>query len=120
VDWLLGKIEAWKPRLLVIGPHYQMCGGDPNAEEPARAAARVLNKARDIAKMAMVIEAHQPHGNAEYGPPERPYGASLWTRWPEYGLCLKEVPGGTGLFNLKQWRGARGDGTWPERLLSSV
>jgi hypothetical protein len=40
----------------------------------------------------------------------RPYGASLWSRWPEFGIYLS--PKGT----LTHWRGQRDERAWPEAL----
>ena len=60
--------------------------------------------------LATLIEAHQPHGTNGGHRPDRPYGASLWLRWPEFGLAL--TSGGF----IHHWRGPRDERKWPGAL----
>ena len=57
-----------------------------------------------------MMEAHQPYA-AGGRRAERPYGASLWSRWPEFGLHLAESG------ELRHWRGARDEREWPGALV---
>lgn len=103
--WLAQRLDVNQPDLLVIGPLYKLALGDPTSEEIARHVAFVLDDLRATYDVAMLIEAHQPHRSNGHRP-DRPYGASLWMRWPEFGIAL------TGGF-LRHWRGARDERDWP-------
>lgn len=108
--WLDERVRANKPDLLIIGPIYKMVGGDLTEEGPARAAAASLDLLRERYGIAMLIEAHSPHATNGGTRPTRPYGASLWMRWPEFGLHITD----TG--QLKHWRGDRDERDWPTAL----
>lgn len=108
--WLDERIRANRPDLMVIGPIYKMVGGDPTEEAPARKVALLLDALRVKYGFALLIEAHSPHASGGGKRPERPYGASLWVRWPEFGLHIKD----TGI--LSHWRGDRDERSWPPAL----
>lgn len=108
--WLETRIEANKPDLLVIGPIYKLAGGDPTSEEVARHVAMVLDRLRTTHDIALAMEAHQPHGTNGGHRPDRPYGASLWMRWPEFGLAITRAG------FLTHWRGPRDERDWPAVL----
>lgn len=124
------RIERLKPDLIVVGPLYQLHSENPNDEAPARKLARVLDRMRSINKSALVTEAHSPHSDGPSGQLMRPFGASLWKRWPEFGFCLHPVPIDKGssaearhiAASMKEsqftpWRGQRGrNRTWPKFL----
>ena len=105
-QWLAERIEANQPDLLIIGPLYKLALGDPISEEVARHVAFALDALREHYRVAVLIEAHQPHKNNGHRP-DRPYGASLWMRWPEFGLALTQ----SGFLN--HWRGPRDERAWP-------
>lgn len=107
--WLAQRIEANQPGLVIIGPLYKLALGDPISEEIARHVAFVLDTLRDHYGVAVLIEAHQPHKSNGHRP-DRPYGASLWMRWPEFGLSISS----NGFLN--HWRGPRDERQWPNVL----
>jgi len=109
-DWLAARIEATKPDLLCIGPMYKLANGDPIKEEVAKGVVVTLDRLRDTYRLTLLIEAHVPYGNSGGKRPERPYGASIWSRWPEFGIYLD--PSGA----LRHWRGARDERAWPVAL----
>lgn len=103
--------EFW-PDLLIIGPMYKM-GGQLEKEEDSGKLAAYLDNLRATYNFALIMESHQPHQvitSTQNFRPERPYGSSLWMRWPEFGICLED--GGM----LRHWRGARDIRDWPEKL----
>lgn len=108
--WLAERVELNRCELLAVGPLYKMAGGDPRDEEVARTVAAALDDLRVRHGFAVVIEAHSPYANSGGTRPTRPYGASLWSRWPEFGLHLAA----TGI--LTHWRGARDERAWPGAL----
>lgn len=104
-----------KPDVLIIGPMYKMAEG--LAEEvPSAHLAAFLDLVREVYGCALIMESHQPHqviaNDGKKFRPERPYGSSLWMRWPEFGYCLEDEG------RLRPWRGARDiDRLWPEKLV---
>lgn len=108
---LAARIERHAVDLLVIGPLYKLIDDDPIKEVPARQVADVLDRLRQIRGTALLIEAHSPYAEgAKAKRPQRPYGASLWSRWPEFGMYL--APDG----QLQHWRGQREQRDWPRKL----
>lgn len=110
--WLLAEIEHVRPDIIIGGPVYKIAGGDPNSEETARAVAQRLDRIRADYGCALILETHSPHASNGAKRPIRPYGASLWLRWPEFGLFLD----GLGDGDLRDWRGPRDERDWPFRL----
>jgi hypothetical protein len=111
--WLEQRCKVNATDLLLIGPVYKLGSGDPTREETARAIASALDGIRDVTGVAMIIEAHVPYadGSRSNKRPERPYGASLWSRWPEFGIFLAEDGA------LRHWRGQRDERAWPGKLM---
>jgi hypothetical protein len=110
VDWLEARIAEATPELVVIGPLYKMSAGDPTSEEVARKVSATLDDLRTRHEFALIIEAHSPHAPSGGRRPHRPYGASMWLRWPEFGIYLDEKG------PLTHWRGARDERDWPTSL----
>lgn len=108
--WLEERIKADQPDIVILGPIYKLVGGDPTEEQPAKAAATLLDRLRVEHGFALILEAHSPHGETGRKRPKRPYGASLWLRWPEFGLHIDDQG------NLTHWRGARDERAWPALL----
>ncbi len=103
--------DFW-PELLIIGPTYKMSQHLEQEEASANLAA-VIDNWRAILGFSLAMESHQPHQTVVEGKrfrPERPFGSSLWLRWPEFGLCLEDAG------NLRHWRGPREERDWPEKL----
>lgn len=113
--WLHELVTDNTPDVLMIGPLYKMAAGDPVKEETAREIANTIDAIRDRTRVTIVIEAHTPYADGSKNKrPLRPYGASLWSRWPEFGICLTD----TGA--LKHWRGPREERAWPAALARST
>jgi hypothetical protein len=110
-DYLMQLVEANEADVLVTGPLYKMATGDPSDEPVAKAVSTAFDRIRERLGTAILLEAHTPHANAGGPRPKRPYGASLWLRWPEYGIHLADD--GT----LSHWRTPRDERNWPARLV---
>lgn len=101
------------PDVVIIGPTYKMA---PHLETEEQSAylTSFLDLQRTTFDFSLLMESHQPHQVVADGKryrPERPFGSSLWLRWPEFGICLEDD--GT----LRPWRGARdAEREWPEKL----
>lgn len=107
---LAAEVESARPDVLITGPSYKMVAGDPTEEGSARLVAAHLDKIRVRHGCAIILEAHSPHASNGGKRPTRPYGASLWLRWPEFGLHLAE----NGM--ISHWRGPRDERDWPSAL----
>lgn len=107
---LVAVVEAVRPELIVGGPMYKLAGGDPTEEGTARTVAAYLDRLRTQYGLALILEAHSPYANGGTKRPLRPYGASLWSRWPEFGIHLSKEG------ELTHWRGPRDEREWPALL----
>lgn len=112
--WFRDTIAEAKPDVVIGGPLYKLSGGDPNSEEDARVVAGIIDGLRAAVGCAFITEAHSPHASNGGKRPTRPYGASLWLRWPEFGLHLNGGVDGDGA--LTHWRGPRDERDWPTML----
>ncbi|MFD0404990.1 AAA family ATPase [Kitasatospora sp. NPDC127116] len=117
--WLMRRVEAVMPDLLIVGPIYRLHAGDPNSEELARKVTVVLDEARATAGCALSLEAHSPQGGAMGPRALRPVGSSLWLRWPEFGYGLRPVEDERTADEdrgrrIIPWRGARDERQWPQ------
>jgi len=131
-SWLLERVTAHRPDLLIIGPFYRLHAADMKEETAARRAASVLDLVRTTVDCALVVEAHAGHGEAGRGRSVRPIGSSLLMRWPEFGYGIKPADRPHGRLECEQvhsgkpcrptvvdvqpWRGARDERNWPTRL----
>lgn len=118
VRWLRDRIQADEPELVVMGPLYKLVGSSPVEEEPAQAVRKVLDTFRERHNLTLIIEAHAPHAQGDKARDMRPYGASLWKRWPEFGIGLAVSAGDKtgGTADVKHWRGPREERAWPKQL----
>lgn len=109
---MAGVLRQVLPDILIIGPMYKMAP-DLRDETISSKLAMQLDAWRQLFGFSVIMESHQPHqvvtDDGRYRP-ERPFGSSLWLRWPEFGMCLED--GGV----LRNWRGPREERAWPERL----
>lgn len=108
----LPVLDAIQPDVIIAGPMYKLAYDLRDEEASARIAA-VIDAWRQRYSCCVLLESHQPHetsdGEGRYRP-ERPFGSSLWMRWPEFGFCLED----SGL--LRPWRGPREERDWPLKL----
>lgn len=117
--WLVRRVTALQPDLLVTGPIYRLHAANPNDEEPARRVSQVLDRCRAASGCAVMTEAHTSLGANGADRPLRPTGTSLWMRWPEFGYGIRKADDFT--FDnrnvlFRSWRGDRESRNWPTRL----
>lgn len=119
-QWLVSRVAAIQPSILVTGPVYRLHAKNPNDEEPARKVAAVLDRCRAAANCALVLEAHAGHALDGSGRRSvRPTGTSMWLRWPEFGYGIRptdEYTPENRLVDFVPWRGDRDERDWPTRL----
>jgi hypothetical protein len=88
--WLFERIQAYTPDICFMGPVQNLVSRDVKDDEVVRKLKKAVNAARAIRGTAFIIEHHAPHRMA--GDPERstrPYGSSLFQKWPDFGYGLK-------------------------------
>lgn len=117
--WFTQEVDKALPDVIVTGPLYKLHAGNPTDEEPARAIAGYFDEIRESYDTAFIIEAHSPHSTNSRGERTlRPFGASLWMRWPEHGFGLRPPSQvDDRRWDFVAWRGSRDDSrTWPRKL----
>jgi hypothetical protein len=123
--WLLERVTAHKPDLLVVGPFYRLHAADANEEQAARTVVAALDAARLKADCALITEAHAGHGQGTgHARSVRPIGSSLLMRWPEFGYGIAPHPdaerddsGRCRHVEVLAWRGPREERYWPRELM---
>jgi AAA domain len=111
VHWLSEEVSKAMPDLLIIGPLYKMTDMDLSDNVASKKISSVLDQIRIHYHCSMIIEAHLRHAAPNESRPIRPYGASLWLRWPEFGLHLSSTGG------IKHFRNPRDERPWPESFV---
>ncbi len=107
-----------RPRLVCLGPVYKSYQrrGSESDEQVATEVQQVLDDLRTRFRFALVLEHHAPQASNGYRD-LRPFGSSLWLRWPEYGLSLKPDPDRPRqVLLVGRWRGDRSIAHWPDEL----
>lgn len=120
-EWLMERVTAHQPDLLIIGPFYKMHSGNMNEEGPARKAIAVLDHVRAAVNCCLLVEAHAGHGEDGAKRSVRPTGSSLLMRWPEFGIGIRpcgtvESGGVNATVEVLHWRGQRDQRDWPRWL----
>lgn len=89
-QWMIERIHAYEPDLVCMGPLYNMSGRDLKEDETVRKLKRVINDARSICGTAFIMEHHAPHRSPnDKERSVRPYGSSMFLKWPDFGYGLK-------------------------------
>lgn len=113
---LASVCAAVKPDLVSLGPLYKAYQrGKDSDEEAAAEVQHVLDDLRTRNSFALLLEHHAPQDSGGLRN-MRPYGSSLWLRWPEIGIGMKELKDQPGVVELDRWRGDRLRNNWPERI----
>lgn len=118
--WLIDRCQTNNAELLVIGPAYRMSAGtaargDIGGEDQARTVTKALDDVRLRCNVAVIMETHAPHGTIS-GRDLRPFGSSVWLRWPEFGLGLAHDKEHPRQWKVSHWRGPRDERLWPRAL----
>lgn len=88
--WLVERVHAYRPDLVVMGPLTNLADRDLRDDEPVRRIRRAVDQARTICDSAFIMEHHAPlKGSMDKERPMRPYGSSLFLKWPDYGYGIK-------------------------------
>jgi replicative DNA helicase len=123
-DWLADRMHAHRPDLLVIGPAYKLYngGGFAREEDLARSVTAALDALRERYHCSLILEAHSPlPPSGAHVRDLRPFGSSLWMRWPEFGYGIRATIDSGGslvpeIVTVHPWRGPRDERRWPLHL----
>jgi replicative DNA helicase len=101
---------------MYMGSLYKLAPEGEKTDAQFMHVSRTVDSIRAETGTSILIEAHTGHGmqNDRNGN-MRPYGSSMWLRWPEFGMAMvhhRDKP-----VQIKHWRGARSDERdWPGGL----
>jgi replicative DNA helicase len=113
-----------KPQLIVLGPLYKayVDNGNKTSEALAVEVAKFLDRIRDVYGCALWLEHHAPLGSTSSSRELRPFGSSVWSRWPEFGISLTPDPMALDgyVYQVNHFRGARDNRAWPIRMKRAV
>jgi 5S rRNA maturation endonuclease (ribonuclease M5) len=121
-EWLIERVTAHQPDVLIIGPFYRLHAGNMNDELPCRRTVAVLDQARTLGNgLALIVEAHAGHAEQGRNRSVRPRGSSLLLGWPEFGFGIAPYddpqPGQPcRTVTVSHWRGERDERHWPHFL----
>jgi hypothetical protein len=113
-------IERVQPQLICMGPMYKsyVDSGTRTSEALAVEVAKYLDMIRDVYGCALWLEHHAPLGTSMSSRDLRPFGSSVWSRWPEFGIALTPDPTNLAgyVYDVGHFRGARDKRPWPTKL----
>ena len=111
-----GRFESilteFRPELVCLGPMYKLTVRRPNEswDELAITTMGALDKLRGRYKFALLMEDHGTHNEL------RPFGSSMWCRWPELGFALSVNEKDHSARDIGRFRLDRVKHGWPQRL----
>jgi hypothetical protein len=116
---LEATIGEVRPDLICAGPLYKLyaVSAKESDEQAAREAQGIIDDLRARYSFAAAIEHHAP--KASGGVRDiLPYGSSLWLRWPELGIALRDKVADLppGALAVGRWRRDRVKCSWPDQL----
>jgi len=113
---LIRHMVASKADLIYLGTVYKLTS-ESDYEAQFHAIRAVVDEVREETGAAFLIENHSPHEKHANGDRVvRPYGSSMWLRWPNFGVGIREHSStdGSRLVSLTRWRGDRTrERIWP-------
>lgn len=101
--WLSERVRGHQPRLVGIGPLYNLSSRDLSEHQVATRLKQAINQARSISGAAFIMEHHAPHGQGNAERSVRPYGSSVFLKWPDFGHGLKPTDE-EGVYELQKTR----------------
>lgn len=119
-DLFEAALEEAKPDLLVMGPLYKafVDQGVRSSDQVALELVKYLDEVRVWFGCGLWLEHHAPLGSGMSSRDLRPFGSSVWSRWPEFGLSLSvDVTAEEAFcYRVGHFRGPRDERHWPVRM----
>ena len=110
---LVRTVKEKQPDLLYMGSLYRLAPEGDKVDAAFTHVSRVVDRLRQEVGCSVMLEAHAGHGMMNDRNGMRPYGSSMWMRWPELGFGMVKHRE-SGAIQLKPWRGMRSDDRlWP-------
>jgi len=110
---LIKAVKERQPNLLYMGSLYRLAPEGDKVDAAFTHVSRVVDRIRQEVGCSVMLEAHAGHGMMNDRNGMRPYGSSMWMRWPEFGFGMVKHRA-SGAVQLKPWRGMRSDDRlWP-------
>lgn len=112
-------LDKYPVDIIIGGPLYKMVDASLADEEASKRTSSALDRIREKYDVALILEAHQINESVAFSTKAneftrtrapRPFGASLWRRWPEFGFCL--FTNGA----VFHWRVGRRQRAWPTKF----
>lgn len=115
--WLMERVHAYNPELVVMGPLTNLAYRDLRDDEPTRKLLLAVDRARTVCNSSFWLEHHAPHKSPSDKQREpRPYGSSLFLKRPDYGFGMKPTEDPK-VFEWLRNRGPRvRSRLWPEAI----
>lgn len=105
-----------QPHLMYMGSLYRLAPEGDKVDTAFTNISRTVDQIRAETGASVLLEAHAGHGLSNDRNGMRPYGSSMWMRWPEFGFGMVRH-NQSGNIQLKNWRGHRSDDRqWPAGL----
>ena len=102
-----------QPDLMYMGSLYRLAPEGEKVDAAFNSVSRTVDRIRAETGASVLLEAHAGHGLQNDRNGMRPYGSSMWMRWPEFGFGMVRHRQ-SGNILLKNWRGHRSDDReWP-------
>lgn len=91
-NWLESQIIANKPELVFLMPIYKLFedGNNNTAERNAQEFTKVVDDLRERYGISIMMEHHSPFGDGMKERKPKPFGSTVWLRWPDYCWGLIE------------------------------
>lgn len=117
--WFEQQLITNKPDLVFCLPVYKMFVSDSerSMEQNAQEFCKIIDDFRERYGITVIFEAHAPTGTGDNRTRQmRPFGSSVWGRWPELGWGLQATVQPKH-FDVTLFRGNRNDGvTTPTKM----
>jgi len=108
--------KEYRPDLMYMGSLYRLAPEGDKVDTAFTSVSRTVDRIRSETGSSVLLEAHAGHGLQNDRNGMRPYGSSMWMRWPEFGFGMVRHRQ-SGNILLKNWRGHRSDDrVWPTGL----
>jgi len=105
-----------RPQFMYMGSLYRLAPEGDKVDAAFTHVSRTVDRVRAETGASVLLEAHAGHGMQNDRNGMRPYGSSMWMRWPEFGFGMIRDRA-SGNIELKNWRGDRSDDRqWPAGL----
>ena len=113
-------IAKVRPDLVCLGPIYKSYNikASESDELVVKEVMQVFDDLRTRYDFALLLEHHAAKGTAK-NRDLKPYGSSLWLRWPELGLKLTPTESDGHTMQVGRWRGDRLENSWPTEIRRS-